>query len=75
MTVGSVKTHFSAYLPGSVFSLARNLFSATKVLESFDGTVSAHQPSIRSDPCQDHDCLFKLPNDLGRQDAQPRSRS
>src|ERR1700733_2673775 len=29
--VGFVKTHFSAHLPGSVFSLTRNLFSATKV--------------------------------------------
>jgi hypothetical protein len=29
--VGVVKTHFSAHLPGSVSSLTRNLFSATKV--------------------------------------------
>jgi hypothetical protein len=28
---GSIKRHFSAHLPGSVFSLTRNLFSATKV--------------------------------------------
>jgi hypothetical protein len=50
--VGPVKTHFSAYFPGSVFSLARNLFSATKVrcsnrsMEPFQ----FHQSSIRSRP-------------------------
>jgi hypothetical protein len=47
--VGSVKRHFSGHLPGSVFSLTRNLFPATKVRarESFDGTVSV-PPAIYS---------------------------
>jgi hypothetical protein len=50
--VGSVKTHFSAHLPGSVFSLARNLFSATKVRCSNRSMKPPrfHQPSIRSQP-------------------------
>ncbi len=48
--VGSVKTHFSAHLPGSVFSLTRNLFLRPRfVLESFDGTAEV-PPAIYSIP-------------------------
>ena len=49
--VGSVKTHFSGHLPGSAFSLSRDLFPATKVRvhESFDGTAEV-PPAIYSIP-------------------------
>src|ERR1700694_3859986 len=51
-TVGSVKTHFSGHLPGSVFSLTRNLFPATKVRARNRSMEPPrfHQPSIRSQP-------------------------
>ena len=75
--VGSVKRHFSAHLPGSVFSLTRNLFLRPRfVPESFDGTVRGSTSHLFDpNPRQDHDYLFKLPNALGRQDAHSRSRS
>jgi hypothetical protein len=48
--VGSVKRHFSAHLPKSVFSLTGNRFSATKVQpESFDGTAEV-PPAVYSIP-------------------------
>ncbi len=48
--VGSVKRHFSVHLPGSVFSLTRNLFLRPRfVPESFDGTAEV-PPAIYSIP-------------------------
>src|SRR5438477_7017083 len=48
--VGSVKTHFSAHLPGSVFSLTRIFFLRPRfVPESFDGTAEV-PPAIYSIP-------------------------
>src|ERR1700686_455174 len=48
--VGSVKRHFSGHLPGSVFSLTRNLFLRPRfVPESFDGTAEV-PPAIYSIP-------------------------
>src|ERR1700680_1899908 len=75
--VGPVKTYFSAHLPGSVFSLTRNLFPATKVRARIVrwNRLSSTSHLFDPDPRQDHDYLFELPNALGRQDAQPRSRS
>ena len=75
--VGSVKRHFSAHLPGSVFSLTRNLFPATKVRARIVrwNRLSSTSHLFDPDPRQDHDYLFKLPNALGRQDAHSRSRS
>jgi hypothetical protein len=75
--VDSVKTHFSVHLPGSAFSLTRNLFPATKVRARIVrwNRLSSTSHLFDPDPRRDHDSLFELPNALGRQDAQSRSRS
>src|ERR1700676_232952 len=75
--VGSVKTYFSGHLPGSVFSLTRNLFPATKVRARIVrwNRLSSTSHLFDPNPRQDHDSLFKLPNALGRQDAHSITRS
>jgi hypothetical protein len=61
--IGSVKTHFSEHLPGSVFSLTRNLFPATKVRARIVrwNRLSSTSHLFDPNPRQDHDYLFKLP--------------
>src|ERR1700687_2417623 len=75
--VGSVKTHFSAHLPGSAFSPTRNLFLRPRFVARIVrwNRLSSTSHLFDPNPRQDHDYLFKLPNALGRQDAHSRSRS
>src|SRR4029077_284172 len=75
--VGSVKTHFSAHLPGSAFSLTRNLFLRPRFVARIVRWNRLRSTSHLFDPNprQDHDSLFRLPNALGRQDAHSISRS
>src|SRR5579864_4068536 len=77
ITTSAPSRHTSPRTCLEVFFLTRNLFSATKVRARIVRWNRRGSTShlFDSNPRQDHDYLFKLPNALGRQDTHSISRS